>query len=77
MWLWLRYKLAAVALIQPLAWEPPYATGAVQKRKKKKKKKFRLRISCYGTIGLAMSLEHWDTGSIPSLTQCVKDLALP
>ena len=38
MWLWLRYKLAAVALIQPLAWEPPYATGSVLKSKKKKKK---------------------------------------
>ena len=25
MWLWLR--LAAIALIRPLAWEPPYATG--------------------------------------------------
>ena len=28
---------AAVALIQPLAWELPYATGAVLKKKKKKK----------------------------------------
>ena len=31
-------RLAAVALIRPLAWEPPYATGAVLKRPKKKKK---------------------------------------
>ena len=29
---------AAVALIQPLAWESPYATGAALKRKKEKKK---------------------------------------
>ena len=35
--LWLWYRLAAVALIQPLAWEPPYATGAALKKKKKKK----------------------------------------
>ena len=26
--LWLWYRPAAVAPIQPLAWEPPYATGA-------------------------------------------------
>ena len=33
------YRLAAVARIQSLAWEPPYVTGVAQKRKKKKKKK--------------------------------------
>ena len=32
MWLWCR--LAAVALIQPLAWELPYATGAALKKQK-------------------------------------------
>ena len=37
LWLWCR--LAALALIRPLAWEPPYAAGAALKRKKKKKKK--------------------------------------
>ena len=35
LWLWLR--LAAVAPIEPLAWEPSYATGADLKRPKKKK----------------------------------------
>ena len=39
MLLWLWCALAAVALIQPLAWESLYATGAALKRKKKKKKK--------------------------------------
>ena len=34
MWLWGR--LAAVAMIQPLAWEPPYAMGVSLKRQKKK-----------------------------------------
>ena len=34
LWLWCRP--AAVALTQPLAWEPPYAMGAALKRKKKK-----------------------------------------
>ena len=35
MWLW--HRLAAVAPIRPLAWEPPHATGLDLKRKKKKK----------------------------------------
>jgi len=38
LWLWCR--LEAVALIRPLAWEPPYAIGtAPQKRQKDQKKK--------------------------------------
>ena len=37
--LWLWYRLAATALIRPLAQEPPYASGAAPKRQKKKKKK--------------------------------------
>ena len=36
LWLWLE----AIALIRPLAWEPPYAAGvALEKTEKKKKKK--------------------------------------
>ena len=37
--LWCR--LAAVAPIGPLAWEPPYAVGAALKRQKRKRKKGR------------------------------------
>ena len=37
LWLWCRP--AAVALIQPLAWEPPYAAGEALKKQKKKKKR--------------------------------------
>ena len=37
--LWLWRKLAATALIRPLAWEPPYVAGAAIKKKKKKPKK--------------------------------------
>ena len=37
--LWLWYRVAAVDPIQPLAWEPPYATGVALKKQKKKKKK--------------------------------------
>ena len=36
--LWLWCGLAAAALIQPLVWELPYATGVVLNVKKKKKK---------------------------------------
>ena len=50
-WLWLWWRLAAVAPIQPLAWEPPYAAGEAQEiattttkdkktKRQKKKKKF-------------------------------------
>ena len=35
LWLWCRP--AAAALIQPLAWERPYAAGVAIKREKKKK----------------------------------------
>ena len=38
LWLWCR--LAAMALIRPLAWEPPYAMGvALEKTKRQKTKK--------------------------------------
>ena len=37
LWLWCR--LEAIALIRPLAWEHPYASGAALQKKKKKKKK--------------------------------------
>ena len=35
----------AVALIVPLAWEPPYAAGAALKSKKKKRRKWELFFS--------------------------------
>ena len=38
LWLWLWLWPAAVAPIRPLAWEPPYAAGAVLKKKKERKK---------------------------------------
>ena len=41
--LWLWHRLAAAALIQPLAWEPPYTVGGAQKKKKKEKKKFSMK----------------------------------
>ena len=38
LWLWLWCRLAAIALIRPLAWEPPYAMGVALEKTKKKKK---------------------------------------
>ena len=35
--LWLWHRLAARALIQPLVWEPPYATGVALKIQNDKK----------------------------------------
>ena len=37
MLLW--HRPVDVALIRPLAWEPPYSAGVALKKKKKKKKK--------------------------------------
>ena len=44
--LWLWRRLAVLALIQPLAWEVPYAAGVALKSKKKKKKKENLASLC-------------------------------
>ena len=39
LWLWLWHRLAATALIRPLAWELPYAAGeALEKAKRQKNK---------------------------------------
>ena len=43
-WLWLWHRLAAVAAIRPLAWEPPYAAGAALKAQDKKKERERERV---------------------------------
>ena len=40
--LWLWHRLAAAALIQPIAWELPYAEGAALKRQKKKELMYRI-----------------------------------
>ena len=36
--LWLWHRPAAIALIRPLAWKPPYAVGAAQEMAKRPKK---------------------------------------
>ena len=42
--LWLWYRPAAVAPVQPLAWKPPCATSAALKRQKTKKKTKKKKI---------------------------------
>ena len=44
--LWLWWRPAATAPIRPLAWEPPYATGAaLEKAKRQQQQKYGLRSS--------------------------------
>ena len=48
--LWCR--LAAVASVGPLAWEPPYAMGAAPKKQKKKKKNCRIYDPAVPLLGM-------------------------
>ena len=45
--LWLWYRPAAVAMIRPLAWEPPYAIGVAIKSKINKMNKINIYITKY------------------------------
>ena len=47
-WLWCRP--AATTLIRPLAWEPPYATGAAPENAKRQKKKPKKQLDKSFTI---------------------------
>ena len=59
-WLW--YRLAAVALIGPLAWELPYAAGAAlkgQKTNKPKKEFQKTESSCVKIILNNIQSKHY------------------
>ena len=66
--LWLWYRLEAIALIRPLAWEPPYAAGEALKKKKKKKKPYSSFSPRYAKSNLSLfqSKPFFELLSIPS-----------
>jgi len=54
---------AAIVLIQPLAWAPPYAAGAALKshtKKKKKRKKKEKEVHC-SRVKINLSGQEWKT----------------
>ena len=53
LWLWCR--LAAIALIGPLAWEAPYTTGAALKGQMTKKKKKKMMEEELAEMGAGSS----------------------
>ena len=63
----------AIALIRPLAWERPYATGAALKSKKIKTKSW---SSLCGSALVNPTSIYEDVGLIPGLAQWVKNLGL-
>ena len=66
------YGLAAAAPIQPLAWDPPCASGVALKRQKQK-----YGTSHHGSTEMNLTSILEDAGSIPGLSQLLKDLTLP
>ena len=64
----------ATALIRPLAWQPPHATGAALESKKEKK--IYERNSHCGTAKRNPTSIHGNAGLIPSLALWVRDLVL-
>ena len=57
--LWLWYRPAAVALIRPLAWEPPYAAEVALEMAKRQKKKKNLLAKRKKIILFVFGLHMW------------------
>ena len=66
LWLWCR--LAAVALIPPLAWGLPYAEGVALKKRKKKKGSSASQNVLNGTSGPTFSLRPARSHTSPRAT---------
>ena len=70
--LWLWWRLAAAALIVPLAWELPYSAGlALKSKKKKNKKKIYFFIITPILLSLCVGIEQPQKRRLPSLTHWV------
>ena len=66
-WLWLWPRPAPEALIQALAWDPPYATGAALKAKNKQTNKNSCHcMSCHLVLYLITSSFHRLSGTLCS-----------
>ena len=71
--LWLWRRLAATALITPLAWEPPYAMGVALKRTKAKKHMyFFLNDFIYIVLTLIQAIPMGQRNSINFICQIKK-----
>ena len=78
MLLWLWCRPAAIALIGPLAWDPPYAVGTALTKKGKKNKKIKNKkkgSSCRGQWLTNLTGKHEVAGSIPALAERVNNPA--
>ena len=64
-WLCLWGRLAVVALIQPLAWEPPYAAGAALKKKPKEEVTIHL-TNMLSTCDVPDTRLGWGESSAPN-----------
>ena len=62
LWLWLWRRLAAVAPIRPLTWEPPYAAGAALKRQLKKKK-YPVFLQLWHRSQMRLGFDPWPRNS--------------
>ena len=74
------HRPVATALIRPLAWESPYATGVALEKKRPKTKKQKKNCS-FGVPIMVQWLanptrNHEVLGSLPGLAQWVKDPVL-
>ena len=70
--LWLWPRLSAIAPIRPLAWEPPYATGAALEKTKGKKKKSKISKATLAAVFLhKMNYSNSNRGTrqIPKLNR--------
>ena len=75
--LWLWYRLEAVALIGPLAWEPPYAMSEALKRPKKKRKKKKKIKSCRVLFPVSLSNGRIVSKSISMKGRLISLLSVP